>query len=165
MTPWKFKAPRGGLKRQQRPFLPLLPAAPHTSSRFPASGVVIRRMLLLFFFFFVLLRGCCLEPFFSLGSPPPSPSCPDSLPPRGILQINRLGWARWVASEAFSAPSCVFVSLPPRFLSSDAAKLCPAKKNVTLFFFYINFEAFFWWDVWQCSLVTHGKKNLSWHFK
>lgn len=68
-----------------------------------------------------LLRGFCLEPFLAV------PSCPDSLLLLGILQINHRGWSQRVAAAALSAPSCVYVSLPPGFLSSSAGKPCHAK--------------------------------------
>lgn len=57
----------------------------------------------------------------------PEPSCPDSLLPLGILQINHWGWSQREAAAALSAPSCAHISLPPGFLSSSAGKPCPAK--------------------------------------
>lgn len=106
---------------------------------------------------FPRLLGSFLAGFSTLG-----PSCPDSLLPLGILWINHRGWAQWVAVEAFSAPSCVHVSLPLGFLRSSAAKPCPAKMLLIFAWIWRHScdETFGSVAQWH----THTK-SPTWHFK
>lgn len=86
----KFKLPRGnvnGSSSSLSSFFSLLCPTPLPASLHPCGCRRLQDA------FFAPLRGYCLEPVFA-GFSTPNPSCPDSLPQLGILQINYLGWAQ-----------------------------------------------------------------------